>query len=151
MSASLHTPTLAGFTAWARVRLPVDRQQLPDNSPWLSNAFDVSIELVNQTLRLVSPFVYELAVYNLAASLLINFAPDQPGNSFFAGLRSDMRLGQFVPGVVASTADASTSTSLLNPDFMHTLTLDDLQRVKDPFGRQYLQFAQLYGDIWGLT
>ena len=52
---------------------------------------------------------------------------------------------------MASASDEGTSTALLNPEFMKTLTLQNLQALKDPYGRTYLQFAQSFGPVWGLT
>jgi hypothetical protein len=53
--------------------------------------------------------------------------------------------------VVAGTSDAGSSTSLLNPEFMKTLTMRDLRTLKDPWGRAYMEAAMDYGEIWGLT
>lgn len=71
---------------------------------------------------------------------------------FFARLRSQWKLASFAPGVVASSSDVSTSASLINPEFFANLRLLDLQLLKTPFGRRYLQLAQAYGPaIWGLS
>lgn len=71
---------------------------------------------------------------------------------FFARLRSQWKLASFAPGVVASSSDVSTSASLINPEFFANLRLLDLQLLKTPFGRRYLELAQAYGPvIWGLS
>lgn len=71
---------------------------------------------------------------------------------YFACARRAFRLSSFVPGVVGSTSDLSTSVGLDNPDFFRNLTLDQLQLLKTPWGRNYLAIAQKYGPgVWGLT
>lgn len=125
---------------------------LPDDSPYLGYALNIALLTANRALRVTG--LYPLAVYNLGASLLLNFAPDQTGSTYFADIRSEkgLDLVGFVPGVVAASGDQGTSTSLLVPDFMKNLTMDDLQRLKDPYGRAYLAVAQDYGPtVWGIS
>lgn len=130
----------------------VPTSALPDNSLVLVYAYDVAIAIVNDSLECVPP-IYKLAVYNLGGDNLVNWAPDQPGSTYWADLRGKegYNIGAFAPGVVQATSDESTSTSLLNPEFMKTFTLANLQNLKTPWGRQYLAFAQSYGTLWGLT
>ncbi len=129
---------------------------LPTNSVYIGYAYGVATQLVNQALAAVGGTIYALATYNLAGSLLLNFAQDVAGyqndpNSF-TQLRKTLGIANWTPGVVASAADSSTSESILNPEFMKTLTMQNLQQLKDPYGRQYLAFAQTYGPtIWGMT
>lgn len=124
---------------------------LPDADPVIEVAYDVAIAIVNRALNRASPLIYTLAVYNLGGDNIINFAQDQSGSRYFTDLRDDFKLLSFVPGVVTSTGDQGTSTSLLNPDFMKEFTMANLQNLKTPYGRQYLDFAQDYGTIWGLS
>jgi hypothetical protein len=125
-------------------------------------AYQVALTIVNPQLCAVPtitqpgmtprPSIYALAVYNLAGSNVINFAPDQDGRTYFQAARERLGIGKFTPGVVSGTSDNGTATSLLNPEFMKNLTLANLQNLKDEYGRQYLMFAQLAGPtIWGLT
>lgn len=115
-------------------------------------SFQVAKDIVNLALNCGSPRIYTLAVYNLAADRLINFALDIPDQTYFKDLRCRLRVEDRTPGVVSSTSDEGTSSSYLNPEFMETLTLQDLQTLKTPYGRQYMAFAQMYGrTIWGLT
>lgn len=112
----------------------------------------IAKETVNETLNCASPTLYTLAVYNLAADRLINFAPDQPNQTFFKDLRKDLRIADVSVGVVSGSSDESTSTSILNPEAMKNFTLQDLQTLKTPYGRTYMGLAQAYGStIWGLT
>jgi hypothetical protein len=71
--------------------------------------------------------------------------------TYFATLRRQFNLAGFVPGVISASNDESTGQSILNPEFMKGLTLGNLQNLKTPFGRQYLAFAQDYGQIWGVS
>ena len=146
-------PTLAGFMAWVYdpAGMGVPTAALPSNSMSLVYAYNVSVELVNLQLACVSSTIYTLAVYNLAGDNLINFAPDQSGQTFFKDARQSYGCNTFTPGVVASSGDSGTSASLANPEFMKNLTMANLQNLKTPYGRQYLAFAQAAGTGWGLT
>lgn len=145
-------PTLAGFQTFITNVMQIPSSALPLSSPTIGYAFTISMRIVNVDLAFVG--TYDLAVYNLAGSLVLNFAPDQPGQAYFKALRGEdgMDLAGFVPGVVAATGDQGTSASILTPDFMKNFTMGDLQRLKDPYGRQYLAFAQDAGpSVWGIT
>ena len=144
-------PTEAGFLEFVRTVMGITVVVLPDNSPIIPVAYEASTQIVNQSINCASPFMYMLAVYNLAASNLINYTPDQPGQTYFADQRTLWNINSFSPGVVQSAADVSTSASLLVPEFMKDLTLANLQQLKDPWGRRYLAIAQDYGPLWGLT
>lgn len=65
--------------------------------------------------------------------------------TLFAQLRKQFKMNAFMPGVVASASDVSTSVGLDNPDFLKGLTLFDLQLLKTPWGRAYLSIAQKVG------
>ncbi|HEY0181253.1 MAG TPA: hypothetical protein VGC09_00460 [Rhodopila sp.] len=144
-------PTLAGFLAFVRNIMAVPTEALPDASPSLQWAFDQAIETVNLQIRQASPPMYVRAVYNLAGDVLVNIAPDQAGQKYFTILRQNLGLTAFVPGVIQSSADSSTSESLMVPDALKNMTLADLQNLKTPWGREYLGIAQSVGSIWGLT
>lgn len=123
---------------------------LPDNAPVIAASYTMAIAIVDQSLVAV-PGVYSLAVYNLGGDGIIQFAPDQSGRDYFAKIRDKLNIANFSSGVNASSSDVSTSQSSLNPDFMRNLMLSDLQHLKTPWGRQYLQFAQRIGTLWGMT
>jgi hypothetical protein len=110
----------------------------------------VALDTVNLVLALASPLYYTLAVYNLAADRLFNFAPDVPGQSFFVDTRDKLRLLEVSVGVTTAASDQGTAGTLLNPEQMKLLTLQDLQTLKTPYGRTYMGIAQKYGrTIWG--
>ena len=145
-------PTLAGFQDFITNVMAIPSAALPLSSPVVAMAYTVAMATVNCALCVTG--IYALAVYNLGGSLVINFAPDQPNQTYFRALRGKdgLNIASFVPGVIAASGDESTSESILNPDFMKNFTMDDLQRLKDPYGRQYLAFAQDYGPaVWGLS
>jgi len=149
------SPTFAGFNDFVYSVMMIPELALPSGSPVINIAFQSANLAVNQMLVFgnntdFSPIT--LATYNLGGSNLINYAQDQPGRTYFKDLRESLGINKFAPGVVSSTGDSGTSTSLLNPEFMKTLTLANLQQIKDPWGRAYLMIAQDYGPtIWGLS
>lgn len=161
MSCPAPAPTLAGFIAWARVEMGITTDQLPDDSVWWGYAFNVAIDVVNLAICQASPTIYMLAVYNLAASNLVEFAQDPVGSepfkqynnqplTFFSYARAVWNINGYVSGTITSASDESTSSSLIVPDYSKNLTLADLQYMKTPYGRQYLAFAQRYGTLWGM-
>ena len=130
----------------------IDSTNLPSNSPSINFSFCVAVDIVNRAIQQVAPLLYNMAVYNLAGSNLINFANDIPGGNYFENLRARWKLDSFVAGVVLSAADQGTSDSLTTPESLGQLSLSDLQNLRDPYGRFYLQIAQKYGPaMWGLT
>jgi hypothetical protein len=144
-------PTLSGFLSFIRNQMAISTVVLPDGSDVISQAFELSLATVNSALT-ISPLLYNTAVYNLGGDILINFAPDQSGQTYFETLRSNYKIYDFAPGVVTSSSDGGTSTSLTNLEAMKNFTLMDLQRLKTPYGRVYIGIAQAYGpNVWGLS
>ena len=130
----------------------IDSTNLPDVSPAITYAFGIALVVVNRALCAVSPYIYKLAVYNLAGDNLINWAPDVNGQDYFQKLREEQKIANFQAGVVSATTDSSTSVSLEMMEAAKGFTMANLQNIKTPYGRQYLAFAQEYGpSIWGLT
>lgn len=151
-------PTLAGFIVWAETAMGITPDILPADSIWFVYAYRVAVEIVDPRMCVVSPTIYMLAVYNLGGSNLINFAHDAPDAEpyknnlpYFEYFRDKWNILGPVSGVVSSAADQGTATSLEVPQALKDLTLADLAYMKTPWGRQYLQFAQSQGTLWGLT
>lgn len=145
-------PSLEGFQSFVANIMGVPSAAMP-SADFLNTVLCVAIDIVNPAIRII-PQQYTWAVYNLAGDRLINYAPDNAGQTFFADIRgkAGFNITAFVPGVVSAASDVSTGDSLLNPDFMKNLTLGDLQDLKTPYGRAYLAIAQDYGPApWGLT
>jgi hypothetical protein len=146
------TPTEAGFVEFIRNIMRINTTVLPDNSETIPFVYEFSLATVNRALACIPAPFYKVAVYNLGGDLLVNFAQDQDGSTYFADLREKFHTFDFVAGVIQSAADESTSDALLVPDFLKNLTLSDLQNLKTPWGRIYLSIAQKYGpSIWGLS
>lgn len=141
----------AGFLSFVRGVMGITTTQLPDNSSAISDAYAVSIDTVNLYIGAISTTFYNLAVYNLGGDYLLNWAPDQTGQTFFADYRKANNMNGFTAGVVASSADEGTSNALLVPDAFKGLTISDLQELKTPYGRAYLGIAQKWGTNWGLS
>jgi hypothetical protein len=154
-------PTVAGFLIFIRNQMGIAAQILPDSDPGITVAYNVACEIVNRAIAKVSCQIYALAVYNLAAANLIEFAQDQPNAApiaqsdpplpYFAYYRNLWKINSFVSGVVAAAGDDSTSNSMVTMEAFKTLTMADLQYLKTPWGRQYLSFAQRYGGIVGVS
>lgn len=120
----------------------------------ITTAYAVALETVDIYILNISPLYYNLAVYNFAGDYLINWAQDLPSPScstFFADTRAQWNITGFKAGVVQSSADEGTSTSLSVAPAQTDLTLFDLQMLKTPYGRTYMAIAQKFGDVWGIT
>lgn len=155
-------PTAAGFLYFLRNVVGITVAVLPDNSPVIAMAYAVAVENVNLAIAQASPLSYMLAVYNLGASGVINYAPDVPNAPpyknyedkalpYFEYFRALWKINDFVTGVVQSSGDNGTSVSLQLQEAFSSMTLEDLQNLKDPYGRKYLSIAQQFGTLWGLT
>lgn len=163
------TPTLAGFQAFIANVMAIKPVDLPPTSPVIPMAFAVALAIVNTALQAVSiptmdgagvalavpgsvGTIYDLAVYNLAGSNLLNYAQDQPGRRYFARLRKKLNITGFVSGVVQSSGNEASNVSLVVQEAAKNFTLANLQQLKDPYGRRYLELAQSYGPTtWGIS
>jgi hypothetical protein len=161
-------PTVDGFLQFVYGFMQITPAQLPPTSPVVFFAFHSARETVNGFIRCAVPFLYHQAVYNLAADILINYAPDI-GDAFgnpppfygtigkdrlpvFAYLRRKFNVNGFVSGVISSASDEGTSESMVVPDSLAQLSLSDLQNMKTPWGRRYLSIAQKWGPtLFGIT
>lgn len=160
-------PTLAGFLSFIRNVMGISTNDLPDASPVINMALAVAMSIVNRALYAVSlpptdtagvelisqpESIYTLAVYNLAGDNLVNYAPDQQGRDYFKDLRAKLNINGFVSGVISGSSDQGTSQTLVVQEAAKNFTLANLQNLKTPWGRTYLQFAQTYGPTsWGLS
>ncbi|MEK7916636.1 hypothetical protein AAB988_29470 [Burkholderia contaminans] len=144
-------PNLADFTTFV-YNQGVPPADLPTNSQYLQWAFTMAMNLALQSPCSVPAIVYVLAVYNLGMHRLLKVAQDTPPSTYFATQRAAFKLMAFVGGVVQSSADQATSNSLVVPDFVKNLTMQDLDLLKTPWGREYLAYAQQYGpDVVGVS
>jgi len=162
-------PTVAEFLLFIRNVMGISTTVLPDASPVIAMAFNVAIAIVNLQLSIIpvgpapaKSSIYNLAVYNLAGSNLLNYAQDlagaaivpgsgDPGLPYFQYTRQKYNINGFVSGVVQSSGDEGTSVSMVVQEAAQTFTLMDIQHLKDPFGRAFLSFAQQAGTLWGIN
>ncbi|HET8686811.1 MAG TPA: hypothetical protein VFM18_09115 [Methanosarcina sp.] len=131
---------------------------LPDNSTDIDNALALSLEIVSDLLSQASTLIYNQAVYNLGTHNIIVNAQDvtptviyQNNLPYFAYWRSVWKINSFTPGVIQSTSDEGTSTTMLVPDFMKGLSMSNLEEIKTPWGRAYMAYAQKFGSMWGIS
>lgn len=68
-------PELAGFILFIRNTMGVNADALADDDPAISLSWSMSLDWVNRQIACISPVLYSQAVYNLAASFLLNFGP----------------------------------------------------------------------------
>lgn len=155
-------PTLDGFLSFIRTVMGIDTDVLPDDAAVIPMALGVALAIVNTNLICVPPgpmvagvppvSIYTLAVYNLGASNIINYAQDVDGETYFSDLRTKWNVYGFVSGVISASNDENTGNSMVVQEAAKNFTLANLQQLKDPYGRQYLAFAQSAGpQVVGIT
>lgn len=144
-------PTLAGFQWFILNIMGINTVVLPADSAVIGWVYQQAVATVNLAISSVAPTIYEQAVYNLAGDFLVNFAQDQPGETFFSGLRQSFHINDFVAGVISGADDTGTSGNIEVPEAFKNFTLADLQNLKTPYGRTYLSIAQKYGTLWGIS
>jgi hypothetical protein len=71
--------------------------------------------------------------------------------TYFSDLRDLWKLNNFVAGVVQTTSDENTSTTLKVAEVMERLMFSDLDYLKTPFGRKYLSLANRVGTPFGMA
>ena len=139
--------SLSGFIEFVRADMGITPAQVPDDSASIPLAYGGAVEWVNHDIATVMPNLYTVAVYNLAASFLVNYGTE----AVFSDLRTKLKLNELHVGVISSASDYSTGATRLVPDFFKDLSLADLQMLQDPWGRRYLMIAQQFGSLWGLS
>jgi len=144
-------PNVTDLTTFLRTVVGIPTAALPDNSGYIPWALSYAEEKTLMVLYAVGQDYYCFAVYLLATSFLINWCPDQAGQTYFADLRKAWNINGFVGGVIQSTADVTTSESMDMPDFIKGLTIGQLQSLKDPYGRQWLSMNADNGPVWGIS
>lgn len=162
-------PTLSGFIEFVQNVMKPPAPFDATTSLFVQYAYNYAVQFANQNLSNVQGLpgvwsLYAMAVYNLAANTLINFAQDPPGAPlvtppngplpglpYWASLRKSYGVLNFVAGVVSSTSDEGTSSSYEIPEQFKNYTIANLQNLKTPYGRQYLSIAGSWGSLWGLS
>lgn len=141
-------PTAAGFTAFLTKTLPIAKgtgEPVLPSPDEQQTALCEALETVNDMICVAAPRQYVEAVYNLAADRAVYLADDAPNQTYFRDLRTSWRTGAVSVGVVSSGSNQATSMSQINPKTLQELTLAELQYLKSPYGRRYIEIAQAFG------
>lgn len=146
-----YSPSLEGFLVFIRETMVISTTYLPDDAPVIAEAYDMAIAVTNLFLAQAPGPIYRQAVYNFGGDYIINWAPDQTGETYFDNLRTTWNIYDFISGVIEASSDESSSQTLVVPKAAETFTLSDLQNLKTPYGRQYLALAQRFGTLWGMN
>jgi hypothetical protein len=144
-------PNVTDYTTFLYNVVGIPAANLTDDAPIIATSLQIAQDIVNCKIAAGSADLYVLAVYNLAADRLINFAPDVADQSYFKDLRKDLGLSSVSVGVPSQASDNGTAVGILNPEQMKLLTLANLQMLKTPQGRQYLGIAQSVGTLFGVS
>ena len=139
------------YLAFLRNTVGIPVAALPDDSIYITASYEIGVALTPCGFAGASSSIYALMVYSCGASFLINNTPDQQGQTFFSDLRDKFGLLQSFNGIITSAADEGTSAAAVVPEFQKRATLQELQWMKDPFGRQFLGFLQMAGSNWVLV
>ena len=143
-------PSLTGFQSWAAAVMGLTTIVIPANDPGYNYAFQVATNIAPQA-PWFSADIQTLVTYKIAASQLLQYQQDQPGQTFFATARKNFGMNSFVAGVITSTSDETTSASMTIGKGLSNLDLMSLQLATNPYGRQALAFMQALGTNWGLS
>lgn len=155
-------PTLADFQAWIVSVMGISTAVLPSASPSIVFAYDMALYFVPTLLQCVpagAPLaapdsLYTIAVYNLAGHNLLVYGVDLSGSSdptYFKDARAALKLNSFVAGAVTAASDEGTSASFTEAEWAKSLTIDQLDLLKTPYGRTALSLMQSSSTIWGLS
>ena len=139
--------SLSGFTDFVRAE-GVSITVLPDDSLYLSTAYDIASSIVNTDINLISSIIYDLSVYNLGMDNLINFAQDVTGQTYWADIRKQFNVNSFVAGVIKESNDETTGQTIETPEYFKQMSLINLQNLKTPYGRVYMQYSMQYGGVF---
>lgn len=155
MDPTFNTGSFSWVGWWVPSIMGVPAGAMP-GSPTLQWAYDTALNLALNELACVpsqptSPSVYADAVYNLGGHTLVGIAQDTAPSTFWADLKKQLNFNGFVPGLITSSSDQGTSSSLTIPDQLKGMTLFDLQLAKTPWGSRYIELAGEWGAIWGVS
>lgn len=118
----------------------------------LNEAMDRTIDSTGGANLLGELSAYVKACYNIGFHLLLVFAADPSGGTFFKTTRATYKLTQFRPGIVMAAGDQATSQTFIVPEFFQHITLEALEATKTPWGRQWVEYQQMYGQtIWDMS
>lgn len=144
-------PSLTGFIAWAQAVMGIPTTAMSPDDPGWNYAYVIAKDIVPTDFANTVKDIYTLTVYNWGGSQLLQFQQDYSGQTYFTTLRNQFGINNFVAGVINAAGDVSTNEALSIGHGLRDLSLLDLQRIKDPYGRVALSYMQQLGTLWGLT
>ncbi len=152
------TPSQADFTNFLYNVVGISATVLPADSPTITMAYDLSINIVNRQLQCYAPDIYYYCVYYLGTHYVYQFAQDPTphvpyvdGLPYFQYIRQDWGLNQMAFGITNFSGDQGTQTGVYIPESVRGLGLNELSLTKSPWGQQYLALAGTAGTMWGIT
>lgn len=93
--------------------------------------------------------------YAVSLDSTISSATFTLAGTYFAKLRGPapggFALNSLIPGVVVAAGDQGTSGSFVVPESLKNLTVNDLQFLQTPYGRNFIGYCQDFGPLWGLS
>ena len=139
-------PNIVDFEWFLSNSVQIPPAPLPASSPWPQYA-------LTQALRLTpcgpGGIMYTLVVYNCATHLLFAITPDVAGQNYFGEKRGagagGYGLVNPIAGMVVSTFDQGTGTTVNSPDWAKKMTMGQLDFTRSPWGRYYLNWIQSAG------
>jgi hypothetical protein len=142
-------PTQDGYTAFLEATLPL--LPPPAAAPVLPGPDVIQASLceamdsVNGWICFASSTLYVEAVYNFAADRAVYLAQDAANQTYWQDIRKKYRIGDTAVGVVSAASNQATSMAQINADTIRQFTLSDIQSLKTPYGRRYLEIAMSFG------
>ncbi len=136
-------PNLTDFTSYVYAQ-GVSSTDLPTTSVWLQYAFNYGVNLALNVPQMDAE-VYTGAVYNLGMHRLLRIAQDISPSTFFEGQRTQYGLLSLRAGIVMASGDGPDSQTTVVPEVYQNISLQSLELTKTPWGREYNEYAQMYG------
>ncbi|MHB1659893.1 MAG: hypothetical protein ACYCRF_11420 [Acidithiobacillus sp.] len=138
------TPNLADFTTYC-TNEGIVASYTASGSEYFQWAFDWALYDA-LTCAQMPASLYVHAVYNMGADRFIRIAQDGGQGTFYQTQRAAFHVLDFRPGVVMASGDGPTSQTLVVPEWYREIPMMAQEMLKTPWGRQYIAYAQMYGD-----
>lgn len=91
--------------------------------------------------------------YTLDQSITVSSTSMTLQGTYFQNLRGNSGFDLVgVPiGFLSASSDESTSQSMVVPESLQNLSLTDLDFMRTPWGRWWIEYGQDFGTVWGLS
>lgn len=139
-----NVPNITDFTTYVYAQ-GVPSADLPSGSQYLDWALGYAIGITLVPPACMPAIEYTIACYNAGMHQLLKIAQDETGQTFFTTARTTFGLNAFVFGVSTSASDNGTSNTLATPDFIKSSTLQTIDFMRTPWGRDFVEYQQSYG------